>query len=101
MPLSNITEDKGRRALGRPNGLHSGPTDVYMMVLPVCRDIASSVASFSSCVNTGRSRDKVVNVIVSHGVPDFKSIIAFSRCLSTFDNPSRRTVSHNEKGRSD
>lgn len=44
-PFSSTTEDRGRRRLGNPNGLHSAPRAVYITVRPSSCFKASSRAA--------------------------------------------------------
>ena len=68
-PSSNTTLLKGRFRLGWPNGFHSMPHGMLMTSLPSWPRNAMSRASESNSVNTARSRNRVVIVMVSQGMP--------------------------------
>ncbi|KAH3687395.1 hypothetical protein WICPIJ_001626 [Wickerhamomyces pijperi] len=69
IPESKITESIILFFLGWPNGLHSGPQEVYITVFPSDAFKAMVLASVSKSWNNARSRYKVVKVTVSKGVP--------------------------------
>lgn len=83
-PRASTTLCSGRRRRGRPNGRHSAPQAVCTTSLPSCPRIAASRASASSGANKLRSRERVVSVTVSHGVPEAICTARVSRSRFTW-----------------
>ena len=82
-PRASTTLCNGRRRRGSPNGRQSAPHAVCTTSRPSCPRIAASRASASSGANNVRSRESVVSVTVSHGVPDVICIARVSRSRFT------------------
>ena len=85
-PGASTTLRNGRLRRGKPNGRHSVPQAVCTTSRPSCPRSAESRASARSGANSARSRESVVSVTVSQGVPDAICIARVSRSRFTYKN---------------
>jgi len=83
-PGASTTLRRGRLRRGKPNGRHSVPQAVCTTSRPSCPRNAASRASARSGANNARSRESVVSVTVSQGVPDAICIARVSRSRFTY-----------------
>ena len=83
VPGARTTLCRGRLRRGRPKGRQSVPQAVCTTRRPSCPRSAASRASASSGGNSARSRESVVSVTVSQGLPDAICIVRVSRSRFT------------------
>lgn len=72
IPSRRTTLSIGLFCRGKPKGFHSIPQGVCITSFPSCCLMAMSRASAKSSGKSPRSRDRVVRVTVSQGIPDIR-----------------------------